>query len=417
MSSKPKLSEDELFSLINETLQDAPIPVTDTFLSVINRKYREVYLSAILAYALKNDAGIIQTLCEEYAKAKNRTCDMDRFDFASANIRLEHGMDGKRADIFIEIPETKEQDDRTDNYFINSVATITIENKTETREHGEQTFNYRKWVEDNYPKSCFNCFFFLRPHYNNGEAQDTAYYVNIFYSDIKNWLDYSENPIINDFKKHIELFLEAKEMEFNENEKRLIENYYAFKSLQSNLDSKIEEKMNRMVKGVEAGLAQNGIQIADTHNNISPGVFIKKRYYDKDRRNFAYHLFKPEWKCENSGETKYYFYVEIRFLNENHPFEIAIQRTLKDYKTNNSAQTTMMNFIRDNNIPNNRDLHGQYHPIDPKIFNYDDWSSNEWENNFITFAVGKINEYIKKTEDLFDEFLQYKNNAENSTIV
>ena len=77
-----------------------------------------------------------KNLLELYFKKfpqKLKSNDYLNFDLSQIDIELEKSMDGRRADVFVKI-------NNIDNPNI-PISTITIENKTDTSEHGNQTQN------------------------------------------------------------------------------------------------------------------------------------------------------------------------------------------------------------------------------------------------------------------------------------
>ncbi len=181
-----------------EELQDAP-----TFLQLIGRSAIENYISRMLAYALKNDNALVWQLLKIYGTVDGE-CPKD---FEVDTVSCEKTMYSGRADVFVKAKHGAK------------MFTLTLENKTLSKDHGNQTDIYYKYVCDHYVK-CKNAFIFLKPWYNHTTPTCEKFKV-ITYDDLcELWSSESDDYRIKDLKIHIGDFLVKKEIELTELEKK-----------------------------------------------------------------------------------------------------------------------------------------------------------------------------------------------------
>lgn len=376
----------EFTSILDGMLKDKSTTnqIPETFLEIINRQYREVYLSSIIAYAMKKQPDIIRKLCDKYCMMYG--CISPECDFNNAEVRLERGMDNRRADIFVTIPSRRDCNTKS--------MTLTIENKTYTSEHGDQTQKYYNWVKDNYNEST-NCFVFLHPDDNKCEPK-CSYFMNYNYSELNMLIDYSDDAKITDLKNHIEKFLEGERLMFKDYEINAIKNYRDFKEKCKEIEKKITSRKTELINEVIAKLESDHEIIIDGNEILSEeeqwlGTLGSFRIYRKD-------WFRWE---KNSDIPNYYFYVEIWFNNEESPFEVHFQRTIKDYEKGNS-KSLLYNFIVNMNCWN-PDSH--YNVLEKWDFiSQSEFDTDDWKNDFVESAANTLKVYIGKMDATFNEF-------------
>lgn len=299
-----------------------------------------------------------------YDKSSKENIDVKRllkFDLSNVKINLEQYMDGKRADIVVIIDEIK--------------TTITIENKTNTWEHDEQTVFYYNWIKRKY-SNYNNTFFYLHPDYNLSSPSSTEFY-DIKYSEFNKLISESNDVIITDLKNHIKQKLENNKMEFEEYEKIIIDNFQEYRNIIDIAKQKINTKKNNIVEQIN-----NHLKLFIISNDKEFEKPTNQLFYQTCLENGtlgSYRLYRPEWYFKDN-DNEYYFYVEIKFANKNNPFEnITFQQTIKGY---NESKKIIRNFINTHSpkIKLKEDS-DPYFVIDKTEFDSTNlnWNTIEWE--------------------------------------
>lgn len=370
---------------------DAP-----TFLSVIDHDYFEVFMSALIGYAIKNDLaftkGLLKYYFDELDLEKNENFD---FDLSQVQVELEKGMDGRRADLLIKIANSDKMD-----------WTITIENKTNTAEHDEQTKDYQKWVNNNF-KNSYNAFLYLVPDYNDSKPSSKSF-KRITYSELNRIIENDDDYIIRDLKTHIKQRLEKNNMEILDNEKILIDDYFKFSTVLDELALKAKKRKNDLIDGFKTKLISEKIRVVSEGNNVdSDDLIIENIGARSVLGTSSYRLYKASWW----EQRKYYLYLEIKFSNTiNGPFDlITFQQTIMSYSGN--SDSIVKKYYIDNRTNNNEKIN-RYYVLNKEEFTTEsnDWNKDEWKTSFINAAVDYFENRIGECDDisvalknLFDE--------------
>ena len=350
-------------------MQDMQNP---TFLSVIGKAYHENYLSRLIAYALKKDEEFLRSLLalQQVRPAPDK--------LGKRTVVCEKYMGGSRADIFVEIPDEK--------------ITVTIENKTDTWEHDDQTWAYYNWVEKKYPEHT-NYFFYLCPNYNPSTSSCEAYKI-ITYADLADLIpDGTDDPIIRDLKNHSILKLGVNNMELNNYDIEVIKHYDELTKILSEAKQHILSYQTAAIEEIENSLKRtyrlypwkkgdeekNKEQIQNTlliETDPASGIIS------------SYRLHKPEWYKQDL----YYFYVEILFVHNKNYGDIRgirYQRTLEVPLKN--EVNIIKDRLREQGI--GIDFQGRYGVLEaqePTDFSGPDvWDNPEenWKKKFIDDAT------------------------------
>lgn len=365
---------DKLKSILD--LKKQKFDEKESFFYVLGRTYDEDLISRVISYILGKDKELIKKLIKKYAEDQ---CDeafpVDVLAESEVNVCPEKMMGIGRADIFIEIVQKNQV-----------VATITIENKIWSWEHSHQTKTYYDWVtrQPRYKES-FNAFYFLRPEFNDSKAECEKY-VNITYSVMCDMIELNDY-IAKDFKNHSNLFFKEKNMSLTEDQLFFIENYNniqnalsetldIYKTMQKNLIKEIKEKFSEDLE----------IKFEEKADGIGIGSF---------------RLYKEKWYKED----EYYFYVEIRFVSGKLS-NIYYQKTAKDYqnKKDKKIDSNVIRFVKEERTSD----FGHYHVFDQEEHSsLKDWTSKEWENEFVLKAAEKLKEYIIDMDELFVKFSEF----------
>ncbi len=366
-------------------LQDMQEP---TFLSVIGKAYHENYLSRLIAYALKKDKNFLRNLL---GFRQNFPVPVKLGD---PTVEYEKYMDGSRADIFIVIPDGK--------------ITVTIENKTDTWEHDDQTRAYYDWVEKEYPKYT-NYFFYLCPNYNPSTPSCKAY-KTVTYAALADMIPKdTDDPIIRDLKKHSEDKLGVNNMGLKNYDIKVIKHYDELTKILSEAKQHIADYQNAAIEEIKEKLMSDyrfywwkDWDEVENKDQIPNPLLIET---DPARGIISsYRLYKPEWY----ERDLYYFYVEILFVHEKNYGDIRgirYQRTLK-VPTKNEVSITE-DRLREPGIK--IDFYGQYgvlESLEPTYFSGDDiWENPDenWKEKFITDATKILPRLLETQSEEFEK--------------
>lgn len=193
-------------------------------------------------------------------------------------------------------------------------------------------------------------------------------------------------------------------MEFKNYEIEVINNYNDFNSVLDAVNSKINAKKTNLLKTVEEKLADklNVEEIKtweDSQESSNQDLYLKEQVNWKGSVG-SFRIYKRKWY----QEKEYYFYVEIKFDNGNHPFDITFQQTIKDYK----KRSKVSKFVDEKRIRITEFSATHYYVIGGEKFQSDyTFDTKEWEEHFIGKAVEKLYQLLKTHEETFKEFTQY----------
>lgn len=387
---KFELMINEFEPLLNNSFEEKP-----TFLNVIGKDYAEVYMSALVSYSLLKDENLLKNLIKLYYSkfdANKNIKELLNFDLSNISSSLEKRMGKKRADIFVEITNDKNE----------VVTTITIENKMNTVEHSDQTINYYNWVMDNFEHSN-NLFFYLFPDYNGSKASSNKYY-NLKYSVLNEFISDIDDYIILDLKQHIKQRMEVDSMEINSSEKHLIDNFNSYSSLIEYLSKKIVNKKQNLIKAFNEKLGELFYivdwQEIDKLDKVDKPILCMENIFNKKIGTRSLRLYKNNWYVEN----KFYLYIEIKFHDTNikGPFDrITFQQTVKKY----NGFSDFDNWKDENAIIEvQKESSSNYHVLNCKDFicKEDDWNSEEWKNQFVNQAYIYFKEMLENSDSVYD---------------
>ena len=351
-----------------------------TFLSVLGRSYDEDLISRVLVYIMDHDHAFVRELLRMYAG----DTDLPNLDQAEFFVYPEKSMGKGRADIFAVIRKNAR-----------TVATITIENKIYSTEHDDQTQTYYDWVyrQQEYQNAAVNAFFYLRPSFNLSTAICDQY-QNITYTQIAAWITQSDH-IIDDFKKHIALYLGDSDMELNARQIDIINHYDAIQQSIGEATAMYAAHKTALLERIENTVKQRFPDIVlDINEKTNPLGPVSVRFY------------KDKWY----KASEYYFYAELYF--EKARLNAArYQKVIKEYPRK-STEKSIQQFLQSGNIRINSII-GQWH-IWGDVSNFEsstDWTAKEWGEAFVAQSIEKLTELINETDQMVDAFLVFEKNG------
>lgn len=385
----------------NELLKVKPKKEKPTFLNVISCDYREVYISSLIGYALLNDDELAKNLLELYFKKfpqKLKSNDYLNFDLSQIDIELEKSMDGRRADVFVKINDI-------DNPNI-LISTITIENKTDTSEHGNQTLDYYNWINNEY-KEANNAFFYLYPNYNPSKSISNDFF-DIDYSTFNNLITSSNDDdyIIRDLKTHIEQRMINYSMNINNEEKEIIEYYKDYFDALNDLSKKIKGKKDKIAIAFVSSLIENGYIVIDDDEKVHNNELIIENVKNKNLGTTSFRLYKYSWYSKNN----FYLYLEIKFSdNTSSPFElITFQQTIKCYesKSRDIIKEFYYNYCK-NKYNNDKnpccETINKHYVLNKQTFKNIksfSWNTDEWDECLVREATDYFIEHIEQCDKI-----------------
>lgn len=347
-----------------------------TFLSVLGRTYDEDLISRVLVYVMERDQAFVHSLLQRYAG----DIEVPNFEQADIFVYPEKSMGKGRADIFAVLKKNGA-----------TIATITIENKIYSTEHDDQTQTYYDWVyrQQEYKHASVNAFFYLRPTFNSSTAVCDQY-QNITYTQIATLISQSDY-IIDDFKKHIALYLGDSNMELNEKQINIINHFEA-----------IEKSLNEAT----AIYASNKTVLLDAITHALKQHIPDIKWELNERLNplgpVSVRLYKDKWY--KAGE--YYFYSELYFEKAKID-KVKYQNVVKEYPKK-STEKSIQEFLHSNLIVIHSTI-GQWH-IWGEVSHFTscyEWTSKEWGNAFISESIKKLTALIEETDKKVDSFLSF----------
>ncbi len=336
-----------------------------TFFEIIGRSYDENLVSRMLSYTLQKDAELVNKLLartfgyEVYVTKKSCIC--------------EKAVPSGRIDIFVEA-----EDETGCKY------TLTIENKTGSWEHDDQTKKYYDFINTNYPNRK-NAFYFLKPFKNQSNCSCDKF-VQITYEDLYKMIEACNDYIIVDFKKHIKKYFCDKELKMNEAEKAVLKQYSEMKDLMRRAEAAYNLEKNKILEILKQEF------ISD-----------KDAWATEIKADGSCRLYRKNWwsgEKENDYE-KYYFYVELYFV-DNSPEEIVVQGTIKRYGQS-MKNSIVYKFHKSDWVDNIHCVHfKQSFTSENELF------SKEWLKDLEDFAKKYMRKAIEESNKLFAEFEDYK---------
>lgn len=360
-------------NLIDEILkceQDFVKERSSTYFEIIGRSYDEDLISRMLAYTLGKDDKLICRFIEEsgYSPAI----------IVEKSVRCEKSLPGGRIDIFVEL-----QDSYGQKY------TLTIENKVNSLEHGDQTQIYYDYIQKNYNGNIKNLYYYLKPVYNAPECS-CGQFKTITYSNLCEWISDCADGKIVDFKNHIKkYFCGVKNM--NDIQRKILENYGILKHAISETETVYESKKQALF------------------GNIAGELKVEEKGWKTEITSMgdSYRIYKNEWYHDDSDKIKkYYFYAELLYVG-NDPNRIFVQGTAKTYGTDKKNRT-ILKFVED--------YFDRFKPINEGayyIFYQSEFKSEQpiysekWESELKEFSIKHIEEAIDKIDEVFNMFLNH----------
>lgn len=398
--------------------QNAVLQNTPSFLAIINRSYDEDLISKVLAYILKNDYGFAEKLLRRYSKKKITFYVEQPLDINGVEVFCEKTMNSGRADIFAVISAT------------DSKYTITIENKIYSGIHGtaeddDQTQTYFRYV-DTFYKNAKNAFFLLKPNFNPTYTMCQPF-ETITYEDIIEFISV-DNPRIDeskikDFTKHVKEHLIMSEPKFTVTDKKLLSNWHEYKEILKTTENAINKFKNWLF------------------SSVSDSVFAgdKKAFYNyfysygKEQQDIAWEKAKNEagltndtkddaecckfyrvekwykWH-ENDTSNNYWFYVEIKFEN-NDPNTIIVQSVLKCY--GRQQDSVVKRFVESEDFKAHKKYIvplGSYYVFDTAKINENinaEPFTPDWQEAIKQAVIKEVTKQCTNMEDIFNSFIDY----------
>lgn len=351
-----------------------------TFLSVLGRSYDEDLISRVLVYIMDHDHAFVRELLRMYAG----DTDLPNLDQAEFFVYPEKSMGKGRADIFAVVKK-----------HARTIATITIENKIRTEEHDDQTQTYYDWVyrQQEYQNADVNAFFYLRPSFNLSTAVCDQY-QNITYTQIAASITQSDH-IIDDFKKHIALYLGDSDMELNAKQIDIINHYDAIQQSIGEATAMYAAHKAALLKKIENAVKQRFPDIVlDINEKTNPLGPVSVRFY------------KDKWY----KASEYYFYAELYF-EKARLHNAKYQKVIKEYPRK-STEKSIHEFLQSDKIRIDSII-GQWY-IWGDVSNFDckaDWTSKEWGEAFVSTSVKKLAEFIEETDKMVDTYFDFMQNG------
>lgn len=349
----------------------------ETFFHVLGRTYDEDLISRVLVYIMNRDRAFVKALLQAYAE---EACPLD-VDACTLCVYPEKSMGKGRADIFAVL----RQGNRV-------VATITVENKIYSTEHDDQTQTYYDWVygQQEYRDAALNAFFYLRPAYNTSTAVCKAY-KNITYTDIHPLISQND-AIIEDFKKHIQLYLGETTMELSEKQVEIINNYEKIREVIDEATAIYATVKNEIIDHVLTAIQEADQEIqCDINEKTNPLGPMSIR------------LFKEAWWKKD----EYYFFAEMYF-DEARMDKVKYQCVVKEYPKK-GKEGVIQRFLQTDLIPILSN-DGQWH-VWGSIYRFEPsspWMSPEWREEFVKTAVERLSDQIKETDAMVRAFLEFE---------
>ena len=392
---------------INTIKQNKILQSNPSFLEILGRGYDEDLISRMLAYVLKNDKNFVWRLFVYYKTFTSNICPTN---FEVKTVECEKSMLNGRADVFVVAT------------FNNEIYTLTIENKIYTWEHNEQTQTYYDFVSRN-NKDGHNAYLFLKPYFNPSPVSCKEF-KNIYYSNLIGMISETDDYRINDFKRHIEEFLTMKDIKFTEVDKEVLKNLTELREILNST----EDKLSTFKRLLFDKLCRNNAIVGLNYNpndykekNKSDREIYWNTFYDNNElvveiadNDTSFRIYKAkEWyKSTGINEDCYYFYVELKF-DENNPQKILFQEVVKRY--GKSDKNVVTEFIKSTNFgniknPKLKDVRQWF------VFSAKEFESNheplskEWQDDLVNVARQTLSDCIVEMDFIFNEFTEWRKN-------
>lgn len=364
-----------------------------TFLKTIGRSYDEDLISRIIAYILLVDKKVFESIVRFYLNYDVSLCKV-------ISVECEKSMCGGRVDIFA-IAE-----DQVGNKY-----TLTIENKIFTWEHDDQTKTYFRFVTNqNEYKKCKNAFIYLKPDFNVSEPICDAF-KTLTYGKLFDFIENINNTIICDFKRHINEYLKNNEVKMMDTDLIVLKNYKTLRKIMNSAELIFENCKQSLAKVIFKNEKIRGLNYNPFDKNdvaslkrIPDGTLVVE---NGGKDSFRIYRKGKWWHNDNDYSKKYYFYVELKFA-DNDPNEILVQQTIKRYGSNHD-ESVVVKFVKE--LTADQKYSGQWeykrwYAIRKERFHCEDYEifTEEWQNALANFAIEKIPGYIKEMDDIFSKF-------------
>lgn len=339
-----------------------------TFLGILGREHDEEMLSRILACLLTSDALFAGRLAsyafgEEISLQEGTvSCDCEKF------------LPGGRIDLFL-----------TASGRDGVRYTVTIENKVDSFEHSEQTQRYYDYITANCPQSR-NAFLFLKPAYNQSPCA-CAQFVPITYGELYKMIS-ADDPIAEDFKRHIREYLSEKEVRVDESVKEILRNYREIRAALSEAEKQLEMiRLAAFSQAVVAAKAQGGP-------------------WETLHRGGSSRIFRPEWRNEGAPDPggKYFFYSELYFVDGS-PQKIVVQSTVQRYGQR-ASESMVWQYLSGSGVQGYWD--GAYFVHYASEFQTQcDFFGADWQEALKQFALREIARALEESQKAFSGFAAY----------
>ena len=375
------MKDEELISRLLE-LDRAQKKEEPTFFEIIGRARDENLISRMLAYLLGQDPALCAALVRFYAERKGRDWEVGLLPF---EVVCEKGMGSGRADIFRQ----------------NEAYTLTIENKVESAEHGNQTEEYCRVVTEQY-RSTRNAFLYLKPDYNGSYPHCEAFAV-MTYSELASLLE-SEEGFCGDFARHIRRYFIRRRGNLMESDELILQNYAALTRMLREAEAKYAEAKREVERALLSGELFGGAEIRDYREESREGVFVSDV-----TRDIWYRISKNKiwWGDANCDARNYYFYLELVMPED--PAEITTQMTVKCYgKGGKYEESLVRRFMigKGSAMLGGQWCSKEYFVSSPrgKFSCAFPILSEDWKGALFTYIGETFREYYGKMEELFSQF-------------
>ena len=349
-----------LETLLKERMEEYQPSVLD----ILNRGHDEDLISKYLKYIFKNEPSII-------SKIIDKTYNKEFNNITIEDVSNEHSIDGqKRIDILI---RGKKEDNKT---FV-----ILIENKTWSREHGNQTEKYYKWAENN----CLEdekYYIFLIPKGSKQKEAICKSFKTLNYEELYEILSGYEGGFIRDINNTIKNNLIGGEM--TELDKLILSNYHE-------LNNKMKEITNKVSEYFQ-------VEYAETINNKFNVNFQR----DRD----SYRFYKDNWWKEDLDDKKnqYYFFFELHFVDFDFD-KILFKATVKRYEEGSVVDKKIQEkFIRYKSYKDDNSGKIRYFVFEADMFDINNEGlvplSDDWKKELEKQSMQRFESFIPLLDDI-----------------
>lgn len=365
-------------------------PQPYTFLEVIGRAYDENLVSRMLAFALKNNNALCAALFEHYLEKANKDWDID--DFRVQSVRCEQIMASGRADIFVEAYG----------------YTLTIENKINSWEHGNQTKIYYDYVSSQHSNRK-NGFIYLKPDYNDSMPSGKSEFVVMHYSELLNIMKQvcGDNEFEKDLKNHIEKYFLNGMGNIMETDLFVLEHYRAVKEMVANAENKFSAAKDEIKKTLLSGELIGGAPIYDFQSVSERGAFVSditKDIWFRIARN------KVWWNDEAIVEPKQKFYFYLELVIED-PEYITTQMVVRCYGGRKAYESDICKFMESEGREFISGTWGSPHFVAApcgKFVSSNAILSAMWMKDLYDYIKSTFQEYLPKIDSAVAKFKEWQ---------